>query len=213
VPPTARERCAMKQRMFTRLSLGLAATLIAAVTVLTATPAMAAETQSGQTLCSPPPLSQLFLSYNDTSWYTLLAGETTNGFDGDGWQLGGGAQIIITQLSDGQVGPVLDLPGGSVAVSPPVCVSSSFTTARTMMRTPARNDGVSVYISSADAAWNGLRNLGQVRGSGTEWTAPDSLSLQPAIRGGWQRVRFTLVPRGARSEYQLYNFGLDPRMK
>ncbi len=204
----------MKQRIFTRLSLGLAATLVAAVTVLTATPAMAAETQqSGQAPCSPPPLSQLFLSYNDTGWYTLLAGETTNGFDGGGWQLGGGAHIITTQLSDGQVGPVLDLPSGSVAASPPVCVSSSFTTARTMMRTLARNGGVSVYVSSADAAWNGLRNLGQVRGSGTEWTAPDSLSLQPAILGGWERVRFTLVPDGARSEYQLYNFGLDPRMK
>ena len=153
----------MKQRMFTRLSLGLAATLIAAVTVLTATPAMAAETQSGQTPCSPPQLSQLFLSYNDTSWYTLLAGETTNGFDGDGWQLGGGAQIITTQLSDGQVGPVLDLPSGSVAASPPVCVSSSFTTARTMMRTLARNDGVSVYVSSADACleWPAKPRAGQ----------------------------------------------------
>jgi hypothetical protein len=203
----------MKQRMFTRLSLGLAATLVAALTVLTATPAMAAETQSGQAPCSAPPLSQLFLSYNDTGWYTLLAGETTNGFDAGGWQLRGGAQIITTQLSNGQVGPVLDLPSGSVAASPPVCVSSSYTTARTMMRTLARDDGVSVYVSSDAHAWSGLRNLGQVRGSGTEWTAPDSLSLQPAIRGGWQRVRFTLVPNGARSEYQLYNFGLDPRMK
>lgn len=205
----------MKQRIFTRLSLGLAATLVAAVTVLTATPAMAAETQqSGQAPCSPPPLSQLFLSYNDTGWYTLLAGETTNGFDGGGWQLGGGAHIITTQLSDGQVGPVLDLPGGSVATSPAVCVSPSFTTARTMMRTLARNDGVSVYVSSADTeAWNGPRNLGQVKSSGAEWTASDALSLQPAIGGGWQRVRFTLVPRGAHTEYQLYNFGLDPRMK
>ncbi len=204
----------MKQRIFTRLSLGLAAILVAAVTVLTATSAMAAETQSDQAPCSPPQLSQLFLSYNDTGWYTLLAGESTNGFEGGGWQLGGGAEIVTTQLSDGQVGPVLDLPGGSVATSPAVCVSPSFTTARTMMRTLARNDGVSVYVSSTDTdAWNGLRNLGQVRGSGAEWTASDTLSLQPAIGSYWQRVRFTLVPRGAHTEYQLYNFGLDPRMK
>ena len=79
----------------------------------------------------------------------------------------------------------------------------------------ARNDdGVSVYVSSAGSdTRGGPRSLGQMRASGTDWTASDPLSLQSAIRGGWQRVRFTLVARGQRSEYQLYRFGLDPRMK
>ena len=140
----------MKQTIFNRFSLGFGAIFAAAVAGLTATPAMAAEAQSDQPPCSAPELSQLFTSYNDTGWYALLAGETTNSFDGAGWNLGGGAQIVTTKLIDGHVGPVLDLPGGSVAASPPVCVSSSFTTARTMMHTLSRNDdGVSVYVSSA----------------------------------------------------------------
>ena len=202
----------MTHRILNRFSLGL---LVAAVAGFTATPAMAAETQSDQAPCSTPQLSQLFLSYNDPGWYTLLAGETTNSFDGGGWQLDGGAQIVTTKLIDGHVGPVLDLPSGSAATSPPVCVSSSYPTARTMIRTLARNDdGISVYVSFAGSgAPGGPRSLGQVRSSGTDWTASDPLSLQPAIRGGWQRVRFVLVPRGKRNDYQLYNFGLDPRMK
>ena len=204
----------MKQRVIDRFSLGLSAILVAAVAGLTATPAIAAETQSDRAPCSPPQLSQMFLSYDDSGWYTLLPGETTNSFDGGGWKLGGGAQIITTRLGDGHLGPVLDLPSGSVAASPLVCVSSSFTTARTLIHTLARNDGVSVYVSSAGAdTGSGPQSLGQIRASGTDWTASDPLSLQPAIRGGWQRVRFTLVPLGKRSEYQLYNFGLDPRMK
>ena len=205
----------MKQTVFNRFSLGFGAILVAAVAGLTATPALAADAQSDEAPCSAPQLSQLFLSYNDAGWYTLLAGETTNSFDGVEWKLGGGAQIVTTKLIDGQVRPVLDLPGGSVAVSPPVCVSSSFTTARTMIHRLARNDdGVSVYVSFAGSdARGGPRSLGQMRGIGTDWTASNPLRLQPAIRGAWQRVRFTLVPRGARSEYQLYSFGLDPRMK
>lgn len=205
----------MKHTILNRVSLGLAAILGTIVAGLTATPAQAAEAQGNQPPCSTPALSQLFVSYNDTGWYALLPGETTDGFDGDGWKLGGGAQIVTTNLIDGHVGTVLDLPSGSVAVSPPVCVSSSFTTARAMMRTLSRNDGgVSVYVSSVGwDAWNVPGSLGPMRESGTNWTATDPLSLQPAIRGGWQQVRFTLVPRGGRSEYQLYRFGLDPRMK
>ena len=200
---------------FNRVSLGFGAILVAAVTGLTATPALAAEAQSDQPPCSAPKLSQLFMSFSDTGWYALFAGETTDNFDGAGWKLGGGAQIVTTKLIDGRVGHVLDLPSGSVAASPLVCVSSSFTTARAIMRTRSRQDGgVSVYISSPGSdTRSGPRSLGQMTGSGTDWTATDPLSLESAIRGGWQQVRFTLVARGQRSEYQLYRFGLDPRMK
>ena len=205
----------MRHTIFNRFSLGFGAILIAAVAGLSATPARAADARSDQPPCSAPALSQLFMAYNDTGWYALLAGETTGSFNGVGWKLGGGAQIVTTKLTDGHVGSVLDLPSGSVAVSPLVCVSSSFTTARAMMRSLSRNDGgVSVYVSSPDSdTRTGPRGLGQMRVSGTDWTATAPLRLESAIRGGWQRVRFTLVPRGGRSEYQLYRFGLDPRMK
>jgi hypothetical protein len=205
----------MNHTILNRVSLGLAAILGAMAAGLAATPAQAAEAQGNQPPCSTPELSQQFISYNDTGWYALLPGETTDSFDGIGWKLGGGAQIVTTKLIDGHVGRVLDLPSGSLAVSPLVCVSSSFTTARAMMRTLSRNDGgVSVYVSSAGSdPRSDPRSLGQMTGSGTDWTATDPLSLQSAIRGGWQQVRFTLVPRGKRSEYQLYNLGLDPRMK
>ncbi len=205
----------MKHTILNRISIGFGAILVAMVAGFTATPAQAAEAQGDQPPCATPELSQLFISYNDTGWYTLLAGETMNSFDGVGWKLGGGARIVTTKLTDGHVGHVLDLPSGSVAASPPICVSSSFTSARAMMRTLSRNDGgVSVYVSSAGwNAWTGPQSIGPMRVTGTDWEATDPLSLEPAIHRGWQRVQFTLVPRGERSEYQLYRFGLDPRMK
>ena len=49
-----------------------------------------------------------------------------------------------------------------------------------------------------------------MRVTGTDWEGHYLLSLEPAIHRGWQRVQFTLVPRGERSEYQLYRFGPRP---
>ena len=211
-----RRKVPMKHTIVNRLSLGFGAILVAAVAGLTATPAKAAEAHSGQPPCSAPQVSQAFLSFNDTGWYALLNGDAADNFDGVGWKLGGGAHIVTTKLIDGHVGRVLDLPSGSVATSPLVCVSSSFTTARAVMRTRSRNNGggVSVYISSAGSdTRSNPRSLGQLSARGTDWRAADPLSLQSAIRGGWQQVRFALVSHGRRSESQLYRFGLDPRMK
>ena len=69
---------------------------------------------------SPKPL----LSFGDSNWYTLTPGESLDNFDGGGWTLTGGAQIQTTDLADGQTGSVLDLPSGSTAVSPTICVDS-----------------------------------------------------------------------------------------
>jgi hypothetical protein len=203
----------MKQRFVSRPSLIRSGILAAAIAGFAATPAMAHGIHSDQAPCSPPQLSQPFLSADDTNWYRLLPGEAPGSFDGAGWNLSGGAQIITTQLSDGQTGSVLDLPSGSVAVSPVMCVSSSFPTARTMVRAPGGNDGVSVYVSYVGTdSWQSPQNIGVANGSGAGWTLSDPLDTQPASRPGWQRVRFTLIPGGGRSDLQVYNFAIDPRM-
>ena len=109
---------------------------------------------------------------------------------------------------------VLDLPSGSSAVSPTICVSSSYPTARTMVRNVLGSEGVSFSVSYENTpSWSTPQNTGLIDGSGRVWTLSDPVSLQPADVSGWQLVRFTFVAGGTASEFQLYNFYIDPYSK
>jgi hypothetical protein len=180
---------------------------------LAASPALAGTTQSGQAPCSPPDLSQPFLSAGDANWYMLTPGQTVDNFDAGGWTLSGGARIVTTQLADGQTGDVLDLPSGSNAVSPTMCVQSGFQAARTMVRDVTGAEGVSFSVSydGTNTAEN-PQNTGQVNGNRTDWTLSNPVNVQPSNRPGWQHVRFTFIPGGNSSDFQIYNFWVDPRM-
>ena len=106
-----------------------------AIAAFAAAPASAATTNPLDTsMCSNPTLSQPFLSVGDHNWYTLMPGESADSFAGGGWTLSGGAKIVTTKLADGTTGSVLDLPSGLKAVSPVICVTSAYPTARTTVR-------------------------------------------------------------------------------
>jgi hypothetical protein len=74
--------------------------------------------------CSTQAFSQPFLSAGDSNWYTLVPGQSSGSFDGAGWTLSAGARVVSTTLADGSTASVLDLPSGSKAVSPTICVTS-----------------------------------------------------------------------------------------
>jgi hypothetical protein len=163
--------------------------------------------------CSAPQLTQPFLSIRDSNWYTLVPGQTADSFNGTGWTLSGGAHIASSSLSDGAQGNALDLPSGSSAVSPPVCVSSDYPTARTMVRDVAGSEGVHVSVSYAGTKTADTpQNVGQVHGTQSAWTASNQFNVHPGNLPGWQLVQFTLTPGGRSSEFQIYNFWIDPRM-
>jgi hypothetical protein len=163
-------------------------------------------------MCSAAELSQPFLSANDSNWYTLAPGESRDNFEGAGWELSGGAQIITTTLSDSSKGSVLDLPSGSKAVSPTICVTSEYPTARTMVRNVAGSEGVFFYVSyDGTNTWNNPKNTGQVHGSNTAWTLATPVNLQPYNVSGWQPMRITLIPGGKTSVFQVYDLYVDPR--
>jgi hypothetical protein len=163
--------------------------------------------------CATPAFSQAFASFKDPNWYTLMPGETAGGFDGSGWQLSGGATIVTTTLADGSVSSVLDLPSGSKAVSPEICVTSDYPRARTMVRDIKGSEGVFFYVSyEGTNTWNTPKNTGQVHGKATDWSLSDPVNIQPNKLPGWQPVRFTLVPGGTTSEFQVYDFYVDPRL-
>ena len=208
----------MKQCLFSRRTT-LCGLLTAALACLVAGPALAAGYSEsglawGDTLsCSAPQLSQPFLTANDHNWYALAPGQSADGFDGTGWTLGGGASIQSGPLADGSTGSVLDLPSGGVAISPPMCVSSDYPTARTMVRNAVGGDGVQVFVGYAGTKTEAQpQGSGAVHGNRTGWTTSPAFGIHPGHATGWQLVRFTLVGGGKTSDFQVYDFYVDPRM-
>jgi len=200
----------MKNPLFSYRAVGLAMILGS----LMAAPAQAATSSIDTSACSNPLLSQPFLASGDSNWYTLMPGESSDNFAGDGWQLSGGAKIVATKLADGTTGSVLDLPSGSKAVSPIICVTSSYPTARTMVRNVKGSEGVFFYVSyEGTSTWSSPRNTGQLHGNSTAWTLSDRVNLQPYNVTGWQPMRITLIPGGNTSDFQIYNLYVDPRMR
>jgi hypothetical protein len=201
----------MTQDLFSRRSLGLSGAIAVLLSSLAAGPALAA--QSANAPCRPPQLSQPFGSANDLNWYTLAPGQTPDGFNGGGWTLSGGAQIITTQLADGRTGQVLDLPSGSKAVSPTMCIRSNFDTARALVNDVTGSEGVQVYVSNNrnDTA-DTPQNTGGINGSQGAWALSDPVSVAPSSNPGQQHVQFTFVGEGTTSEFQIYDFYVDPRM-
>ena len=156
--------------------------------------------------CSQHPLSQPFLAASDGHWYAMAPGQSTDSFGGSGWTLSGGATVAQARLADGALGSVLDLPGGSRAVSPLMCVSSDYELARAQIRRlVAGSGGVTLAAEiQGTTSWNNPKtsNLG---GNDTAWVASSTAGLQPAGESGWQLMRITLTNTSSAAEYQLYN--------
>lgn len=164
--------------------------------------------------CSKPVLSQIFLPAKDPNYYTQAPGQTAGGFVGKGWKLEGGARVVAATRANGSTGDVLDLPAGSMAVSPNICVTSLYPTARMMVRSVFGGDNLSFRVSyAATDSWTNPHQTGEVQGNNTSWSLSDPVQLQPTNVAGWQIVRLTLVPKGPHSEFQVYDLELDPYAK
>jgi hypothetical protein len=164
--------------------------------------------------CTDPLLSQPFVSSHDSNWYTLAPGENADSFGGAGWTLSGGASITTTTLADGSVGTVLNLPSGAQAESPIMCVTSAYPVARAEVRDVKGSEGVFFYVSyEGTNTWPNARNTGQMHGNQTAWTLANPVNVQPAGGTNWQPVRFTFVAGGKTSDFQLYDFYVDPHCK
>jgi hypothetical protein len=201
--------------LFNARKLGICGAFAFLLSGLAAGPAMAATyTPVDTSACSAPQFTQPFLSLRDSNWYTLVPGQSVNSFQGTGWTLNGAAHIASSSLSGGGTGSVLDLPSGSSAVSPPMCVSSDYPTARTMVRDVVGSEGVHISVAYAGTKTAAQpQDVGQVHGTQSAWTASNPFNVHPGNLPGWQLVQFTLTPGGKSSDFQIYNFWVDPRMK
>jgi hypothetical protein len=108
---------------------------------------------------------------------------------------------------------VLNLPGGSSAVSPPMCVKSNYPTGRTMIRDVAGFAGVQFQVAyKGSKSWVNPRHTGLVHGNSKAWTPSHLFDLRPYRTAGWQIVRFRLSVRRHTGDYELYNLYIDPHM-
>ncbi len=165
------------------------------------------------TKCTRPHFTQPFLAVGDRNWYTLAPGQSVGAFNGAGWTLTGGAQVESANLANSGSGSILDLPYGSSATSPAMCVDSGFKTARTMLRNVTGKGGLRVTVSyEGTKSAVKPQNAGHIQGDKTAWTTSNKFSVKPSSQPGWQLVQFTFTPDKS-SEYQIYNFYVDPRMK
>jgi hypothetical protein len=74
-------------------------------------------------------------------------------------------------------------------------------------------EGVQVLVAYAGTKTeSSAQTVGQVHGLGSAWTLSNSLNIHPGALPGWQLVRFTFVPGGQRSDFEVYDFWVDPHM-
>jgi hypothetical protein len=204
----------MKHRVVRRLGLGVV------FAALGAAPAQAATRSVDTSMCTTPVLSQPFLAWGDTTSFALVSGQSANSFNGAGWSLSGGAKIVTTTLADGTTGSVLDLPSGSNAVSPTVCVASNYPYARMMVSNVSGSNGGKVgfgvsYAGTATAA--DPQQTGTFKTTGNQgvsggWLLSQPADLQPASAPGWQPMHITLSPSGSKkADFHIYKLYVDPR--
>jgi hypothetical protein len=188
---------------------GLAASPALASTTITNSPPASVD----GTPCAPLTFSQALLSVGDSAWYTMVPGESPDALAGNGWTLSGGASIKTTTLADGTSGQVLDLPSGGSAYSPAVCIDEGFQEARTEVRDIKGSEGIFFYIQRwGSKGWGSAQNTGQIHSA--RWALSGEMNLNNNV-SGWELVRFEFKGGGNvtnPSEFQMYNFWLDPRM-
>ena len=160
--------------------------------------------------CVAPTITQPFLPLGDDNEYALVPGESYDNLSGNGWTLTGGGRIVMRTLYDGTQGSVLDLPAGATAVSPPMCVTEQDPTARAMVRNIAGSAGVDISVTYLGGS---SVSTGNIEGSSGAWSLSRTVDIHPSSVSGWQLAQFTFIPHGnGSSDYQIYNFYVDPRM-
>jgi hypothetical protein len=167
-------------------------------------------------VCPGQAFAQPFEALKDSNYYTLVEGSEFNG-PNEGWELKNGAEVVEGTRPDGSSGGVLDLPSGSYAVSPPVCVTLQYPTARAYVEDVQGGGGVIVGVYYAGAktgpAGQPVAQLNAKKGAGWELSSP--FNVKPQLGGseeGVREVRFIYANTTRNSDFHLSGLYVDPRM-
>jgi hypothetical protein len=178
-------------------------------------------------VCPGQTFAQPFASSGDLNYYTLVEGSEFNS-PSEGWELIGGAHIISTTRPDGSLGTALDLPSGSAAISPPVCVTLQYPTARVYTNTVQGDSNVAVSVAyPGTQTASKPKQVGAIQeeqggnyeggdGQDTTWALSAPFNVQPELGGKVEetrQARFIFAAGGKGSDTHLYGLYVDPRMR
>jgi len=175
-------------------------------------------------VCPGQTFAQPFQAFGDVNYYTLVEGSEFNS-PSEGWELLGGASVVSSTRPDGSTGSVLDLPSGATAVSPPVCVTLQYPTARMWTNTVQGKSKVAVSVAYANTRTASKPkqvgtiqedSSGQGNGEAAGWTLSRPFNVQPELAGKVEetrQVRFIFASGSTGSDTQLYGLYVDPRMR
>jgi hypothetical protein len=167
-------------------------------------------------VCPGQTFSQPFEALKDANYYTLVQ---VSQFDGpeEGWELQNGANVVEGTRPDGSAGGVLDLPSGAYAISPVVCVTLQYPTARAWVQNVEGAGGVTVGVYYAGVksgpVGQAVGQLNARRNAGWELSAP--FNVKPQLAGsaeGTREVRFIFANMARGSDFHVSGLYVDPRM-
>ncbi len=167
-------------------------------------------------VCPGQTFAQDFLGQGDNNYYTLVEGSLFEG-SAPGWTLLGGAQIVEGTLPGGEGGDELALPAGGVAISPGVCVTLQYPTARAYVESVGGPGGVTVGVAytslKALLASKQVAKLASKAGAGWELSQP--FNVAPELAGkeeGVREVHFVFANTTHNGDFRLYGVFVDPRL-
>jgi hypothetical protein len=165
---------------------------------------------------SSGPRLQPFETLGDSSFYTLIPGSEFNS-PGEGWELHGGAQIVEATRPNAGTGGVLNMPSDSIAVSPPVCVTLQYPTARAWVEDVKSASGVAVGVYYAGGRLGGTgQQVGQLSANPNHgWELSSPFEVRPELGGsaeGVREVRFVYANTSHNGDVHLSGLYVDPRM-
>lgn len=169
-------------------------------------------------VCPGQTFSQPFEAFKDSNYYTLVEGSEFNGTQ-EGWELNNGASVVGGTRHDGSTGGVLNLPSGAYAVSPSVCVTLQYPTARAWVQAIEGSGGVTVgvFYTGANSAPLAGQPVGQLNAkAGSGWSLSNPFAVKPELTGkeeGVREVRFVYANLVKGSDFQLSGLFVDPRMR
>jgi hypothetical protein len=197
-------------------NLSCAAALVLGLLSLWSASAVASSTKAGgePAVCPGQAFSQPFEAFGDSNFYTLVEGSEFNG-GAEGWELQDGAEVVEGIHPDGSTGGVLDLPPGATAISPAVCVTLQYPTARTWVESVEGGGGVTVGVSYPGTNPAG-HSAGRLNAKGDNWELSKSFNVIPQLAGnqeGVREVRFVYTNKTKASDLQVWGLYVDPRMR
>ena len=169
--------------------------------------ALAAPTARADSPCPAQPLERTFLPWLDPSWYQQAP---DGDFEGQGrWAFLGGAAVVDGSQPYLEGARSLALPAGSVATTPPICVSVAHPTIRFF----ARNTGNALAPLTVSVVFNSL--LGQLEVpvgvvlSGQQWAPSPVVPIVANLLS--REVRFRFRPAGG--DWRIDDVFVDPYSK